>query len=187
DDEQQFAGLGNLLKQREEVLHGADFLLVNEDAHVFQNALHALRVGNEVGGQVAAVELHAFDDFQRGLHSAGLFHGDDAVLADLLHGFGDDAADLLVIVGGDGANLRDHVAFDVAGKLLDLFHSDFHGALDAALEGGRAGAGGDSLDAFTEDGLREHGGGGGAIASHVAGLGSHFANHLRAHVLEGIT
>src|SRR5712672_2208436 len=186
DDEQRLAGLGNLLEQREKVLHGADFLFVDEDAHVFQNALHPLWVGNEVGRQVAAVELHTFDDFQRGFHGAGLFHGDDAVFADLLHGFGDDVADLLVIVGGNRADLRDHVALDVAGETLDFFHGDFHGALDAALESGRAGACGDSLHAFTEDGLREHSRGGGAVASNVAGLGSHFANHLRAHILEGI-
>src|SRR5882762_2490466 len=186
DDEQRLAGLGNLLKQREKVLHGADFLFVNEDAHVFQNAFHPLRVSNEVGRQVAAVELHTFDDFQRGFHGARLFHGDDAVFADLFHGFGDDAADLLVVVGGDGADLSDHVALHVAREPLDFFHGDFHGALDAALESGRAGACGDSLNAFTEDGLREHGRGGGAVASNVAGLGSHFANHLRAHVLEGI-
>ena len=88
---------------------------------VFQHALHALRIGDEVGGEVAAVELHAFDHFQRGLHGLGFFDGDDAILADLLHGFGDDAADLLVVVGGDRADLRDHVALDVLVQLLDFF------------------------------------------------------------------
>src|SRR5258707_9285230 len=159
---------------------------MDQDARVFKNALHALRIGDEVGREVAAVKLHTFDYFERRLHGFGLFHGDDAVLADLLHGFGDDAADLLVVVGGNGADLRDHFALDVAGELLDLFHGDFHGALDAALERGRAGPGGDSLHALTEDGLREHGCGRGAVASDIAGLGSHFANHLRTHVLEGI-
>ena len=60
---------------------------------VFQHALHALGVGDEVGGEIAAVELHAFDHFQRRLHGLGFLDRDDAVLADLLHGFGDDVAD----------------------------------------------------------------------------------------------
>ena len=84
------------------------------------DALHALGVGDEVGGEVAAVELHAFDHFERGLHRAGFLDGDDAVLADLLHGLGDDAADLLVVVGADGADLGDHVALDVAVQLPEL-------------------------------------------------------------------
>jgi len=49
-----------------------------------------------------------------------------------------------------------------------------------------AGAGGDSLDALAEDSLREHGRGGRAVTGNVGSLGSDFADHLRAHVLEGI-
>src|SRR6185369_6365599 len=183
DDQERLAHLGGLLEQRKQILHGADFLLVDQDAHVLEDAFHTIRIGDEVGREVAAVELHAFHDFEGGLHRLGFLDGDDAILADLLHGFGDDAADLLVVVGGDGADLRDHVALDVARELLDLFDGHFDGALNAALEGGGAGACGDSLDAFTEDSLSEHGGGGGAIAGDVAGLGSNFTNHLRAHVL----
>src|SRR5690349_1806659 len=159
---------------------------MDEDADVFERAFHAIRVGDEVGGEVAAVELHAFHDFEGGLHGLGLFHGDHAVLADLLHGFGDDAADLLVVVGGNGADLRDHVALDVLVELLDFLDGDFDGLLDAALEGCRAGACRDGLHAFAKDGLREHGGSGGAVTGNVGSLGSDFADHLRTHVLEGI-
>ena len=38
--------------------------------------LHALGVGHEVGREVAAVELHALDHVERGLHALGLFDGD---------------------------------------------------------------------------------------------------------------
>jgi len=124
--------------------------------------------------------------FERGVHGLGLFHGDDAVLADLLHGFSDDAADLLVVVGGNGANLGDHVALDVSVELLDFLDGDFDGLVDAALEGSGAGAGGNCLHAFAEDGLGQNGGGGGAVTRDVAGLAGDFANHLRAHVLEGV-
>src|SRR6267378_2033570 len=186
DDQEGLAHLGGLLEQREQVLHGADFLFVNEDAHVLEHAFHALRVGDEVGGEIAAVKLHAFDYFEGGLHCLGFLDGDDAILADLLHGLGDDAADLLVVVGGNGANLGDHVALDVLVELLDLFDGHFDGAFDAALESGRAGAGGDSLDALAEDSLCEHGRGGRAVTGNVGSLGSDFADHLRAHVFEWI-
>src|SRR5713226_5385397 len=159
---------------------------MDQDAHVLEDTFHALGVGDEVGGEVAAVELHAFDYFEGRLHRLGFLDGDDTILADLLHGFRDDAADLLVIVGGDGANLGDHVALDVLVELLDFRDGRFDGLLDAALESGGAGAGGDSLDALAEDGLREHGRGGRAVTGNVGSLGSDFADHLRAHVLEGI-
>ena len=57
--------------------------------------------------QVSAIELHAFDHFERGLHRLRFLDGDDTVLTDLLHRLGNDAADLLVGVGADGAHLRD--------------------------------------------------------------------------------
>src|SRR6185312_10522430 len=54
----------------------------------------------------------------------------------------------------------------------------------AQLHGIRAG--GEVLEALVDDRLREHGRGGGAVASHVVGLGRGFLQELRAHVLEGI-
>src|SRR5258706_10190032 len=186
NDQQRLAQLGRLFEQRQQILHRADFLLVDQNICVLQHAFHPFRIGDEIRRKVAAVELHAFDYFKGGLHRLGFLDGDDAILADLLHGFGDDAADLLVVVGGNGADLGDHVALDVLVKLLDLFDGHFDGALDTALESGRAGAGGDSLDALAEDGLCEHGRGGRAVTGNVGSLGSDFADHLRAHVLEGI-
>ena len=108
DDQERLAGLGDLLEQREQVLHRADLLFVDQDVGVLERSFHALGIGDEVGREVAAVELHAFDDFQLGLERLRLFDGDDAVFADLLHRFGNDLADGLVIVGRNGANLRDH-------------------------------------------------------------------------------
>ena len=120
DDEQRLAALGDLLEQREQVLHRADLLFVDEDVGVLERGFHALRVGDEVRREIAAVELHAFDDFELGLEGLGLFHGDDAVLANLLHRLGDDVADGLVVVGGDGANLGNHVAGDGLGEFVEF-------------------------------------------------------------------
>jgi hypothetical protein len=186
DDQQGLAELCNLLQQREQVLHRADLLLVVQDQHVLQNAFHTLRIGDEVGRQVAAVKLHTFDHFQRRLHRLRFFDGDYAILADLLHCFCDDAADLAIVVGGNRADLGNHVALHVAVQLLDFFDRHFHGLVDAALQCRRARAGRDRLHAFAEDGLRQHGCRRRAVAGHIAGLGRHFAYHLRAHVLQRI-
>ena len=56
--------------------------------------------------------------------------------------------------------------------------------VDAALQVHRVRARGDRLQALADDGLREHGGGGGAVAGLIGGVGSDFLHHLRAHVLE---
>ena len=61
-----------------------------------------LGVGDEVGGDVAAVELHTLDVLGLELQALGLFDGDDAVLADLVHHLGDQVADLRVL-GRDAA------------------------------------------------------------------------------------
>jgi hypothetical protein len=71
------------------------------------------------GREVAAVELHALDHFERRVEALGLLDGDDAVLADLLHRLGDDLADLLVVVGRDGADVRDLRALDRLRHLVD--------------------------------------------------------------------
>ena len=43
------------------------FFSCDEDVGVLERRLHALGVGDEVRREVAAVELHALDDVERGL------------------------------------------------------------------------------------------------------------------------
>src|SRR5207244_2117737 len=85
DDEDRAASAGGLLEERQEVLRGADLLLVDEDQRLLEDDFHSLGVGDEVGADVAAVELHTLDDVERGLSASRLFDGDNAVLADLVH------------------------------------------------------------------------------------------------------
>ena len=159
---------------------------MNEDVGILQHALHALGVAHEVGGQIAAIELHAVHGLQLCGHGLRFLDRDHAVLANLLHRVGDDVADGRVAVGGNHADLGDHIAGDGLGQLLDFFDSHFDGPLDAALNGHGVRAGGDGLDAFAEDGLGQNGGGGGAVAGYVGGFRRHFTHHLCAHVLERI-
>ena len=117
---QRLAALCDLLEQREQVLHRADLLLVDQDVGVLERRFHALGIGHEVRREVAAVELHAFDHFQLGLQRLRFFNRDDAVFANFLHRFGNDLANGLVVVGGDRANLGDHVAGDGLGKFVEF-------------------------------------------------------------------
>ena len=88
-------------------LQAGELLLVDEDVGVLELGHHLLGVGDEVGREIAAVELHALDDVELGLEALRLLDGDDALVADLLHGLGELGADLGVAVGGDGADLGD--------------------------------------------------------------------------------
>src|SRR6266850_40588 len=197
DDQQRPAGLGYLLQQWQQVLHGADLLFVDQDVGILEHGFHALGVSDEVRREVAAIELHTLDHFELRLHGAGLFYGDHAVFADLLHGFGNDAADGLVVVGADGAHLGNHLAGDGLGELVKralvavaVFVQGAadggDGLLDAALERHGIRAGSNRAHAFAINCLGEHGGGRGAVAGYVRGLAGDFAHHLRAHILQGI-
>jgi len=160
---------------------------VVEDVGVLQHRLLVLRVGHEVRGEVALVELHALDDLERGLDGLGLLHGDRAVFAHLVQGVGDDLADRLVPVGGDGRHLADlllvlHLFADGA-ELLD---DRLDGAVDAALQLGRVRTRGDVLQALAVNRFGQDRRGRGAVAGHVAGLARHFAHQLGADVLVGV-
>jgi len=156
---------------------------VKKNQGVLEDALHPVGIGDEVGGQVAAVELHPLDDVQGRFHALGFLDGDDAVLADLVHRLGDDLADGFVVVGGNGSDLGDHIAGDLAADLLQLGDDGFDGPVDALLDQGRVGPGRDVTEALAVDGLGQDGGGRGAVAGHIRRLGRHFLHQLGAHVL----
>ncbi len=185
DDEDRLAGLHHQLEQGEQRLHVGELLLVDENVGALELDAHLVGVGDEVGGNITAVELHTFDHFQLGLERLRLLDGDHAVIADLLHGLGDHGADLVVAVGGDGADLRDLFAGgDLLGLGAQLGEYGGYGQIDAALQIHRVGAGRHRLGAFLDDGLREQGRRGGAVAGGVGGLRGDLAHHLRAHILE---
>jgi len=185
DDEERAAHFGDLFEDRQQIFHSADFLFIDQDERVFQRDNHLVGIRDEIGGQVAAVELHAFHDLQFRFEPFGLFHSDDAFLADLVHRAGDDVADGFIVVGGDSADLGDF--FLVLGgfaHFAELFDDGFHGLVDAAFHVHGIGACGDGFNAFAVNGLGQDGGGGGAVACYVAGLAGHFLDHLRAHVFK---
>src|SRR5690606_12600190 len=106
-DQQRTAGLGHLLEHGQQVADVADFLVENQDIRIFKHGNLLVGVVDEVGRQVAAVELHAFDDIQFVFERLAVFNGNDAFFADLVHGVGDDFADRAIAVGRNGADLSD--------------------------------------------------------------------------------
>ena len=179
--------MGGLFEDRDQIAHGGDFLVVDQDIALFELGGHSLLVGDEVGREIPAVELHTLDHIEVGVGALGLFDGDDAVLADLFHSFGDSLADVRVVVGRDGADLGDFLALlDFLAGLANLVHNDCNGFVDAAFEVHGIGTGGYVFEALAEDDLGKDRGGGGAVASDIAGLGSDFLDHLRPHVLIGV-
>src|SRR5208282_476878 len=197
NDQERLAALGDLLQQWQQVFHGADFLFVDQDVRIFLYGLHALRVSDEVGREIAAIELHAFDNVKLRFKSLRLFNGNDAILADLLHRFGNDLANGLVVVGRDRAHLGDHLAGHGLAELVEFaffavaFFVESAGdeqnrLLDAALDRHWIGTSSDGFHAFAINCLGQNGRGGGAVAGNVRSLRSHFADHLRAHVLDAI-
>ena len=60
DDQQRAAGLNDFLEHREKILDRADLAVGDQDVRIFEHGFHALGVGDEVRGDVALVELHAF-------------------------------------------------------------------------------------------------------------------------------
>ena len=187
DDQQGLAGLGHLLEDREQVLEGADLLFIEKDIGVVLLDLEGLSVGDEVGREVALVELHSLDHVECGLDGLGFFNGDGAVFADLVHGFSDDVADGGVPVGGDSGDLLDLLlVLNLLGDLGQLLRGGVDSLLDAALQRDRVGTGGHVLETFAVDGFGQHRGGGGTVTSDVAGLAGDLADQLGANVLVGV-
>ncbi|MCY1500637.1 hypothetical protein D9M68_346850 [compost metagenome] len=158
---------------------------MEENEDVVEVSDHLFRVGDEVGAEVAAVELHAFDDFEFGFGGLGFFNRDDAFVADLLHRFSNVEADLTLAVCRDRADLCDFFrSVDLLGLGLEILDDFGDGEVDTALQVHRVHAGSNGLGAFANDRLGKNGCSRGAVAGDVVGLRSNFADHLGAHVLE---
>ena len=158
---------------------------MNKDIGVLQFGDHLLRVGDEIGREIAAIELHALDDVEFGLGGLGLLDRDDALVADFLHRLGDHFADRLVAVGRDRADLGDFLrSLHLLGALFDVLDDGRHRDVDAPLEVHRIDARSHQFEALAHDRGGQHRCGGRAVSGQVVGLGGDFAHHLRAHVLE---
>ena len=186
DNQQRAAGFGHLLQHRQQVANIADFFVKQQNKRAVQFGQLFFRVVNEIGGEVAAVELHAFYHFHFVFQRFAVFHGDHTFFAHFVHGLGDDVADGFVGVGGNRSHLGDFLGFlrHGLGNILQLGHQGGHGFVDTAFQVGRVHACGNVFHAFGHDGLCQHSSGGGTVAGYVVGFGGNFFHHLRAHVFK---
>jgi len=67
-------------QERKKFVQAGELLLVDQDVGIVHFNAHLVGVGDEVGRDVAAVELHAFDDLEFGLERLGFFNRDDALV-----------------------------------------------------------------------------------------------------------
>src|SRR5213593_1440624 len=161
NDQQRLAGLGDLFEDGQQLFDAADLPLVIEDVSIFELGFHRLRVGDEVGREIALVELHAFHNFQRGLDRLRFFNRNSAVLAYFVHGVSDDFANGRVPVGRDGGDLFDlFLVLDLFGDPGEMIHGCVHRLLDAALNANRVPARGDKFQTFPVNRLGEQCGSG---------------------------
>ena len=185
NDDKGTALLLGSLESGDDVLDSGNLLLGEEDQRVLELDLGALGVGDEVRGDVTAVELHSFGDLKLVLDGLALLDGDDTLLADLLHGVGEELANVCVAVGGDGGDLRDLLA---GGDLLlvcaQVLDDGLNSGLSSAPQIHGVAAGSDVLDSLGEDGASENGGGGGTVTSNLVGLGGDILEKTSTEVLE---
>src|SRR6266571_988292 len=185
DDEQRPSGLRHLLQERQQVADIGDLLVVQKNIGFLQHRHLLFGVVDEIGRQVAPVELHALDYLELGLQALAVLDGDHAFFSDLLHCIRDDLADLDVRIGGNGADLGDFLAGGAGlGDLLQLLDHRDDRLVDPAFQVHRVHAGSHELHAFLHDRLRQHRGCGGAVAGDIRRFRGDFLHHLRAHVLK---
>src|SRR5215470_16338277 len=183
DDDQRLAGLHNLVQQRQQVLVGRHLGVDDQDVRVVQDALHPLRVGGEVGRDVALVEAHALGELKLQAEGVALLDGDDAFLADLVHRLGDHLADRGVPGGDRGRRGNLLLGLHILGQLGELLADPLHRRLDAALERHRVGAGRHVAQALAHERLGQHRGRRRAVTGYVVGLLGYFLDQLGADLL----
>ena len=189
DDQERLARLGDLLEQRDHLAEAADLLLVEQDQRVLEDDLHRRRAGDEVGAQVALVELHPLDELE-GRWSAVL--PSSTVITPSRPTRSTASASMLPIVGSLLAEIVPTWAissFLETGReilLGQLGDGGLDGLFDAAADGRGVGPGGDVLEPLAIDRAGQDGRGRRAVAGHVGGLGRDHVDELGAHVLERV-
>ena len=132
DDEEGLAGLHDLFEQRQQILNSGDLALVNKNVGVLEDSFLTFQVGGEVAGDVALIEAHTFGEFQVEAERVGLFHGDDAFLANLIHGLGNKAADFRVTGGDTGGGGNFVLCFNFLGGAEEGLGNNLYGLFNAA-------------------------------------------------------
>ena len=149
-----------------------------------KHAFHRFGAGHKVGRQIAAIELHAFDPLDLGLHALAFLDRHHSVLADSVHRIRDQFPDLWIVIArnrGDLGHLLAALDLDALG--LEVGRDIVHGLFDAGFQINRIDSRDHRAQSLGENGVGQHRGRRRAIAGHVVRLRGHLAHHAGAHVL----
>mmetsp|Transcript_25244 Transcript_25244/g.40967 ORF Transcript_25244/g.40967 Transcript_25244/m.40967 type:complete len:200 (-) Transcript_25244:61-660(-) len=113
-----------------------------------------------------------------------LSHCDGALLPHFFESICHHLADAGITIRRDGGYLLNLGGVgDGLGDLLQFLQHQLHSCINATFQVHGVHSCHDCLGSLTEDGARQHGGGGGAIPGHVVGLGGHLFDQGRAQVV----
>ena len=174
------------LQHRDQVGHGADLAIGEQDQRVVEFADLTVGIGDEIRRAVTAVEGHAFGDLQFRRQRLGFLHGDDAIDADAIHRFGDHPTDFLITTGTHRGDLTNSVTGHGLAALAQAANDLSSGLFHATPQFHRARPRGSVAQTFLNHGLGQNRGGGRAVACLVLGLGGHLLNQLGSEIFEGI-
>ena len=184
NDQQRLSRPGHFLEQREEIVQRGNLSLMNQDQRIFQDTLHTVLVGDEVGGEVPAVELHSLYHLELGAHGLGLLDCHNPVVAHLFDGLGQKLPDPAVAIGRDRGDIfYVFPSLDLLAQALYFFHGRVNGQVYSAFQRHGIGSCRHVLDPLTENGLSEHRRGSSPVTRDVRSLAGNFTHHPGTDVL----
>ncbi len=186
DDEQLTSHFDNGVKKRKKILNIGNLLVRDENQRIFHVCFHLLGIGCHVCADIAAVKLHAFDQFKLVLHGLGFLDGNNTVLRNLLHCVGNHLADFLAAGRNRSDLLNMILSGNRSGHLLDGFNRCIGCLLHTLAQNHRVGACSQILHAFVDHRLRKNGSGRGAVACDIVCLLGNLSYELSAHVFKAV-
>ena len=166
------AGLHDLLQNRQEVLHGGDLLIRDQDVCILEHGFLTIGVRDEVRRDVALIELHSLGELQLHAECLAVLDGDDTLVADLLESLRDVVTDRVVgsRIGSHIRNLVFGLTVDGSRHFLDGLDHLFDSPFDPQLHLHRIGTGSDKPEPVGHHGLCQHRRRGRAVTCDVIGL-----------------
>mmetsp|Transcript_2415 Transcript_2415/g.5244 ORF Transcript_2415/g.5244 Transcript_2415/m.5244 type:complete len:257 (-) Transcript_2415:388-1158(-) len=131
NNQQRALALDDRLQNRNELLQTANLLFNQQNVGIFQHTFLCLGIGDKVGTDESAFELHSFDDFQFIIESLSVLDGDNTFLANSFHGIGNQFSNFGISVGGNSSDLRN---FFLAGDGTANFREGVHNRVDGHID-----------------------------------------------------
>jgi len=144
---------------------------VDKNHRIIEFGFHGLRIGHKVRREVAAIELHTFDNLDLGIPALGFLDRDNAILANLLHGLGNQLTDFRIVVGRNCTDLCNlFFTGDTAADVPEFLYHFADSAVDTSFQVDRTCACCNILQAFAIDRLSQNRSGCGSITCNIAGF-----------------